>query len=422
MATPHGLRPGLTLLALALAAGVAAADTRTPNSFRWDGGVPDDIRAGRVFSAWNARNAKGGLAPGVKVMFFGRADACERDAVNGPTVATGNPRLQQSLELTGIDYDGAGGLTWTPSGDTDQCSPAARRKAGDSFVHLNPDPKRGGVALFTYTGRDTDTGRDPFFHPFEATGQHGGGANAHISGTFFAIRFASEGQDAIAPWSGQPAGREPALVFSSQQSVVRAEVPSPKLVSPEAGTQVKQQMIFTLMQRDCWRTLGRSQGKLCQIQYLLNLAVYRTGVEDWSTVPWFRDAGVQFDPAQNSVAVVHGPVPRQGRDAVDGASGLPLYTSLGAPSQHAEFRDKRFSVRVTLEQLRNALRVATAARLRKAARDVTPREIAAEFGDRWADADSWALLSVNIGQEVYNRDRTRRAFIAGNFRDLMVGP
>lgn len=407
---------------LALAAAGAQADVRTAHGFHYEGGMPDDVRVGNVFSAWNAHQARNGLSPGVKVMFFGRADACDVDAVNGPTVPDRNPRLQQSLELTGIDYDGLNGKTWSPSGDFDRCSPAARGRAGDSFIHVNPDPKKGGVAMFTYTGRDATTGRTPFFHPFEATGQVGSGANGFISGSFFAFRFAANDKRHIDPWGGAPAGREPVLVFSSRQSVVRAEVPGSRGTAAADGTQAKQQMIFTLINRSCFKTLSGNGGKLCQIQYLLNLAIYRTGVDDWSRVDWFRDAGVLFDPAQGGVPIVHGPLPARGVSAFDARSGLPLYTSEGEPTQHGEFRDKRFAIRVSFTHLKNALRAAVAGRTKGTSAQVSPAQVAAEFGPRWDDPEEWSLLSVNIGQEVYNRSRERRAFIAGNFRDLAIGP
>lgn len=408
-------------LALACCAGLAAAEVRTAQRFDWDGGLPDDVRSGRVFSAWNARNAPGGLAPGLKVMFFGGAEACARDAVNGPTVATGNPRLLNSINLTGVPHDAARGRSWTPSGDHAQCDSAARGQAGDSFVHLNPDPSRGGVALFTYTGRRAD-GSPAFFQPFGTTGQVGSGANAHISGTFFAFRFDGLGPARIAPWSGAGGAADPVIELSSVQSVPRAEVPGGKSPAPEDVAQAKQQMIFTLINRACWRAPGKPAERLCQMQYLLNLAVVRTGVTDWRTVTWFRDAGIDFDPAQNGVPVVHGPIPGSGGVARDAVSGLPLYTSGGAATQHAPFKDQRFAVRVGFGQLQNAMRVVVGRRLGKAPQALTSAEVAAEFGPGWDDPAEWALLSVNIGQEVYNRSRERRAFIGGSFRTLSIGP
>jgi hypothetical protein len=395
-----------------LVAASAFADVRNASSYRYDGGVPEYVRSGMVYAVWNARGAKAVLAPGMKILFFGTADGCRADAADGPTADRGNPRLAYALQLTGL-RGGRGSVAWSPSGATDQCEPAARGKAGDSFVQLEPrQGEGGGFGLFTYTGRDAE-GRAPFFQPLLASGRNSTGVNANIAGSFVTFRFAWDGADRITPW----AGNEGALELRSMQSVAR------EVVTPGRGgevVQAKQQLNLTVINRACFRTIGGA-GKLCQVQYLLNTAVYRAGVTDWDAEKWFKDARVWFDPAQGGMPIVHGPVPAAGKAAFDTASRLDLYTSAGAASQHAEFKDLTFVVRVTLAQLHNALRVATAARLKRPVATVGDGELAAEFGARWNDAAEWSLLSVAVGQEVHNPARERRAFIGGNFRTLSVG-
>ena len=408
------------VLCLVMASQWANADAWTSWAYRYDGGIPDFITEGRIFSAWNARNASDVLSPGVKVMFFGRADACDFDAANGPTVTYGNPRLEHSLGLTGVNFDPVHGLTWTPGGNFHKCSPSARGKAGDSFVHLNPDIDKGGVALFTYTGRDVD-GRLPFFQQYDVTGKNNTGVNGFINGTFFVLRFSRNDRERIAPWSGQGSGRDPVIEFRSVQSVVRAVVPAVTSSSPKKAAQSKQQIMFTLLNRDCFRKMG-GPGKLCQLQYVLNTAVYRTGVLNWDEVQWFKQPQVWFDAAQGSVPVVRCPLPAKGETARDARTGAALYTSVGEATQHVTFRDKAFGIRISFTQLKNALRAATAGRLKKDGQHTTDADVRAEFGERWDDPQEWTLLSVNAGQEVYNPSRERRAFIAGNFRSLSIGP
>lgn len=389
-------------------AGSAFADLRGAPSYRYDGGLPDFVRSGKVYAVWNARDPKAVLAPGMKVLFFGSAEGCRADVTEGPVNGRGNPRLAQALQLTGVEV-GPASMAWSPSGATEQCDELARGRAGDSFVILEPSA-RGGVGLFTYTGRDAD-GRQPFFQPFAAAGQNATDANAHIAGTFVAMRFAWQGPERITPWASG------VLELRSVQSVVRA------VVTPGGAgevVQAKQQVNLTVINRACFRAFG-GPGKLCQVQYLLNTAVMRAGVKDWDAEKWFRDASVWFDPAQGGMPIVHGPVPAAGKMAVDAASRLDLYSSAGAASQHAEFSDQTFVVRITQAQLHNALRVATAARLKRPAAAVGDAELAAEFGTRWNDAAEWSLLSVDVGQEVHNPTRERRAFIGGNFRLLQVG-
>jgi hypothetical protein len=404
-----------SLFVLSSLALLAWADVLTPTSFRYPGGEPDFLASGKVLAAWNPTDPKAVLAPGLKVMFFGHPAGCRAGTANGPTVSAGNPRLAHAEELTGVK-PGAEGWTWSPGGDTPDCETGVHKQAGDSFVVVNRQPGKGGIGLFTYTGRDAG-GRDPFFQQFDAGGQNGQGANAHINGTFVVFRFGWQGKDRIVPWGGAGADAQPALVLRSLQSVVRVAV-TPG--SNREVVQAKQQMTFTVINRECFRTIG-GPGRLCQVQYLMNTAVYRAGVIDWDAEKWFRDATVWFDPAQGGMPIVHGPVPEAGRTAQDASSRADLYTSLGAPTQHREFEDQAFAVRVSFAQLKNALRVATAARLKRQPSEITDAELRNEFGARWDDPAEWALLSVDFSQEVYNPSRERRAFIGGRLTDLTVG-
>jgi hypothetical protein len=393
----------------------AGADVRTPTSFRFEGGTPAFLASGKVYAAWNPTDAKAVLAPGLKIMFFGRPAGCQANSANGPTAPAGNPRLAHAEELTGLRFDPEG-WTWSPSGDTPACEEGVRKTAGDSFVQVNRQDARGGIGLFTYTGRDI-AGRDPFFQQFDRGGQNGQGANAYINGTFVVFRFGWQGNDRIAPWGGPQDGGEPALVFRSVQSVIRVAV------TPGGSgevVQAKQQMTFTVINRDCFRTIG-GPGRLCQVQYLLNTAVYRAGVTDWDAEKWFKDATVWFDPAQGGMPIVHGPVPASGQTARDAASRVDLYTSLGAPTQHREFDRQLFSVRVAFSQLKNALRVATAARLKRPVSEIGDVDLRSEFGARWNDPAEWSLLSVDCSQEVHNPTRERRAFIGGHVTELSLG-
>ncbi|MEZ5540865.1 MAG: hypothetical protein R3F42_02360 [Pseudomonadota bacterium] len=402
---------------LAIACNCLHADVLTVNGYRYEGGTPDFPGTQRVYSAWNPRNDQELLAPGLKVLFFGEGTGCDRTAANGPTAAHGNPYVQRSHELTGIDYTPELGMTWTPVGDLAACDPAAHRMAGDAFVHLNPAAANGGVALFTTNGRDA-TGRTPFLQPFPATGRNGTGNNAFITGTFVAFRFGTGTAFGILPWQRSANGLEPLLEIRSTQSVARVLLPAADSQASETSAQAKQQLAFTLLNRHCLHTLG-GPGRLCQIQYLLNIAVYRSGIEDWDAVDWFRDAAVRADPAQGGMPVVHGPIPASGETAHEARTGYALYSSAGTPTQHAPFSGRTFTVRITFPQLLHAVRAATAARLDKVATDITDTDLRTEFGAHWDDPAEWSLLAVNVGQEVYNRTR-EQASIGGNFQTLSL--
>ncbi len=402
-------------ITLSLLATPVLADIQTPTSFRYAGGAPDFLTSGKVYAVWNARDPQKVLAPGLKVLFFGQPKGCRAGATEGPTAGKGNPRLVRAEELTGVKPD-PDAWSWSPSSDTPDCESGARKKVGDSFVLISRHKAKGGIGLFTYTGKDAG-GQDPFFQQFEAGGQNGQGANAFINGTFLVFRFGWQGEGRIMPWAGERDSADPALVFRSIQSVVRAVVTPGSSREP---VQAKQQMTFTVINRACFRAIG-GPGKLCQVQYLMNTAVYRAGVANWDSEKWFKDATVWFDPAQGGMPIVHGPVPANGQTARDAASRVDLYKSLGEPSQHGEFDDKAFAVSVTFAQLKNALRVATAARLKRPVPEIGDAALSAEFGARWSDPNEWALLSIDFSQEVHNPSRDRRAFIGGNLTELSVG-
>jgi len=415
------LTRGLAAGALGLlVAGAAPAQTLTGSSFHYQGGKPSFVASGKVFAVWNANDPKSMLSPGLKVTFFGQADGCKDDAFNGPVVAKGNPRLAHAQELTGLALDPGDKLVWSPSGDSDQCGADAHGKVGDSFVHLNTDPARGGIGLFSYTGRAAG-GRAPFFQQYDESGRKNTGANAFINGTFVVFRFDWDQTQQIAPWSGGT-GPDPTIEFRTVQSVARADVP--ERLPPGGGNrpaQAKQQMVLALINRHCFAE-GGGKDKLCQLKYLFNVAVFRTGVRSLQAEKWFQDAGVFLDPAQGGIPIVHGPLVAAGAAVYDKRSRAPLYTSVGSPSRNEPFTDQRFAVRVSFSQLKNALRTIASVRDKQPPERIGRESMVAHFGERWDDPKEWLVLSVNVSQEVSNPYRLERAFIGGNVREIYAGP
>lgn len=411
---------GLAGVVLLLGVCAARADQITASSYAYKGGVPSFVTMGKVFSVWNANDPKQMLAPGLKVTFFGEPRDCGENAFNGPVAAKGNPRLAGAQQLTGLALE-PNAMVWSPSGNTDQCDPDVRGLVGDSFVFLNGDPAHGGFGIFTYTGRDTG-GREPFFRQYGTSGRKNTGANANINGTFVNLRFDWKGDQQIAPWVQAQAGTDPVVEFRTLQSVGNA------VVSTKSGrnagdkpVQAKQQMVLALINRDCFEKSG-GRDKLCQLKYLFNVAVFRSGVTNLHAERWFRDAGIFFDIAQGGIPIVHGPLQAPGTVVSDKRTKLPLYVSVGEPSQERPFSDKTFAVRISFAQLMNAMRTIAAGKSQRSPESIAPAEIAQLFGERWNDAREWLVLSVNVSQEVSNPERNERAFIGGSFREIYAGP
>lgn len=364
---------------------------------------------GKLFASWNPNDPQTSLQPGMKVMFFGAAQGCP-SAHNGTLVPLSDDALGRVAALAGVDAAAAKGTTrWTPSGNSDGCVDSARGRDGASAVFLNP-AKSGSVALFTTSGQQDD-GQEAFFGPYGADGQNGVGANAHITGSFVNFRQAWGRADAIRPWAGSAKAR-----VRSLQSLGAASVDA----ATGATAQGKQQMMATFINRECASTLLPT-GKPCQIQYLFNTAIVRSGVSDWSAVSWFQAGGVWFDPGQGGIPIVDGPIKTPGVVTLDDTTKLELFRSQGSASQHKSFKGRTFDVTIDFDQLMNAVRATVALSIKTDIANVRDSDVAAMWGSAWNSRDEWVLLSSFVGQEVYNPDSLHRVQVAGGFRDLYVG-
>lgn len=364
-----------------------------------------------LFEAWNPNNPNTALKPGMKVMFFGSGVGCS-EGIEGPLTSITDERLAAVAGLTGLDASSAPiDMRWAPSGASTGCANSSQNKHGGSAVFLNAHETAGAIGMLTTTGRQPD-GQTSFFGAFDASGQNGQGANAWISGTFVNFRQAWWLADPMQPWTGQARAR-----LASKQSVGSFTLDA----GPSGAVQAKQQMMATFLNKRCADELGAS-GKPCQVQYLLNTAIARSGVSDWTTVRWFQNGSLSFDPAQGSIPVVDGPIKATGQTTVDADSGLALYTSQGSATQHSAFKNRSFDATISFDQLLNVVRITTAKTNKIDLGQVNDQQIASLWGSGWRDRNAWVLLSSDVGQEVYNPDNQRRVEVAGGFSDLYVGP
>ena len=372
-------------------------------------GAIDRVSGGsKLFAAWNPQDAATALKPGMKVMFFGSAQGCA-SGTEGPLASLSDGQLAKVAGLTALP-SGASlpALRWTPSGAASGCDAEAQGRSGSSAVFLNPDDASGAVGMLTTSGKQDD-GSTPFFGPFGAGGQNGAGTNAHITGTFINFRQAWGAADPLQPWAGTAAAR----VRSVQtMGAVRLDTAGP-------AVQAKQQMMATFLNTTCIRTLS---GQPCQVQYLFNTAIARSGVSDWSQVSWFRNGDVWFDPAQGGIPIVDGPLYGSGQMTTDSKSRLPLFVSQGSATQHTAFSGRTFDVTIGFDQLQNVLRIVAARKLGVDLGSVGDAQLAQVWGSAWNDRQAWVLLSGHVGQEVYNPSAEHKVEIGGGFKSLYIGP
>jgi len=111
----------------------------------------------------------------------------------------------------------------------------------------------------------------------------------------------------------------------------------------------------------------------------------------------------------------------KGQSVTDKDSHLPIFTSQGAATQHAAFKDQNFDLRVSFDQLANVMRIVVARKLGVSPAQVGDGDLAATWGARWNDPDAWVLLNSEVGQEVYNPLTDRTAYLGGSFKQLYVG-
>jgi hypothetical protein len=386
--------------------------------------TPSDVTRiadSEFFATWNADNRQDLLKPGVKILFFGEGYGCDSNVRNGPVAAVGNRNFEDAAELTGIPLaTGPGGARWTPRADEADCHDVSVSGVGDSFVHINPNPDAGGFGLFTATGPAPAGRQDSFFRPIGREGRSGSGINAHIEASFVSFRFDWHKEGAFRPWV-HPAGAvgQSAALLRSTQSVKSVAVGTGRSADVKEVTQAKQQLMVTFINPSCFREM-RGLKRLCQIQYLFNLGLYRSGVSDWDSLPLLQRADVFIDPGQGGMPVVRGMLGRDGRAVETMPSGAPIYTSSGAATQHDVFAALEFRVSISFEQLTNALYAAAARASGKEMADTYPKDVQRLYGSRWRDPTQWALLSIHVGQEVYNPSEVFPVYIGGSVHELSL--
>jgi hypothetical protein len=409
--TPASASPGADVVTIApLSSSLDAFDVHVDSTYA-DPHTLDALAGGPLFAAWNPTGASDVLEPGMKIMFFGHAAGC--GALDAGPVVHGNDNIfALAGSRAGLAPAVAGTQRWVPAGDTPTCA-AASLQDGPSMVQIDARDAGGSIGLYTDGGAQAD-GTAPFLAPWGAAGQDGAGANANILGSFVAFRQDWTASDPIQPWLADSAAR----IVSTQAVGATATGDAAR---PSEYVQVKQQVSVTFLNVACAKTM-LSPATPCQIQYLVNTAVERTGVSDWSQVGWFNAGNVWFDPGQGGIPVVSGPIKDAGLSTYDAESGLELFRSEGNPTQHAAFSDMSFDVRIPFADLQNAARVVAGRKLGVGPADVTAAQMAAQWGAAWNEPGQWVLLSSEVGQEVYNPYPARQAFIGGSFSRLYVGP
>jgi hypothetical protein len=243
--------------------------------------------------------------------------------------------------------------------------------------------------------------------PWDAAGQNGQGANAHILDAV--VRVETPQPWTIQPWQSSGVARIAAM---AQVNTVTAD-DATKL------TQVKQETEVTFVNTACLAALPANQ---CQIEWQFEQVIAQSGITDWSTVSWAQSPELFFDPAQGTIPVmVVTLVPGVGQDIKDQTTNLSLATSQGMATQHAAIAATQFDVSMSLSQLESTVRIVSAKFLNQSVgTDTACAQCAQVFGSSWNDPTAWVVTNIQVEQEDYDPSQTSGA-IMGGFTWLYVG-
>jgi hypothetical protein len=390
----------------ALRSGDPEAFQFKPRAEQTDVAVLEADTGGALYSAWNPDGPGRVRGQGLKLLFFGTGSGCSSTARDGQVASlTGDPASEKIRQMGWSTPPQA--RLWTPTGAHADCDPSLQDRTGDAAAAILGDGVRR-LVLRTSSG----VGRESvpsFFGAFPGTGMDGEGTNAHITGTFANFRQAWPADDPLQPWLGGGTAR-----LQATQQVKRLTLPDD--ASPGTLAQVKQQLMATFVNADCWETAAE-RGHPCQVQYVFHTTIARSDGGAFADT-----ARLWFDRAQGSMLIVNGLIPGAGGVAVERETGQALYGSLGAATRHQPFQDTVFDVTVNFEQLKAALRIGTARRLGVDLATLTDAQVAEVWGPTWDRRASWALHTAHAAQEIYNDTDGRTAEIVGSWRNLYVGP
>jgi hypothetical protein len=198
----------------------------------------------------------------------------------------------------------------------------------------------------------------------------------------------------IQPWALNGRAR---IGASAQATKIRAQ-------DAAALTQTKQEIGAYFINTAC--SLSNSLGR-CQIYYQFAQVLAQSNVSDWAAAAEYQLPNFFLDRAQGDLPIVDvALIPEAGKTVISSGYGMPLFTSRGAPTQHAQFTPAQFDIEIDFKELQNALRIASALALRQ---PIDPDAACAQcvqvFGASWNDPKSWMLFQLVFHQEIYDASR-----------------
>jgi len=215
--------------------------------------------------------------------------------------------------------------------------------------------------------------------------------------------------NATRPFAG---GRS--MLFRTRQHVAREGV---ELADPDRQ-QVRQVARVALESTSCRRQYATFAQAPCQIQIVAIAYIAGLNAAPRSTV-W-------LDPSEGAEPVASlflGPrgEPIVASTQAQARDGLRVGTSAGEATQNDPWSGQReFGLRMSFDEFQTMLRMATATRC--CGGDVSrvrATDVGAVFGDRFASPGDWAVLDVEVRDEIANRTEPPRPAAVGGHVGLI---
>lgn len=345
-----------------------------------------------IYAKWNPQI--GNFNSGIKLMMFGTPNSLCPSNKEGELLPF-NDNILSELNINPLNV--ANELRFEPQST---CGIDSSNLHGANYTFL--DGKN--IWLKTQSSNESSV----LLKTFNDSGQDGTGVNKNIIGNFISFRFPFLNyNEAVKPFSKNNTAR---ISLSTNIKVLNTG-------NSIGITQPKEQIMATIANPDCYE----KKLSLCQINILINVAIARTNVTNWSNETWSLKSKVWLDSAQGNLPIWESFLPYNGESFYFNETNKIALISRGSETVHNPEENKVFNAEISFESFKTAIRIASSKILKKNLSTNTECiDCKAVFGEYWDNVNYWVLLDASVGQEVYD-DSHGNGTILSNFDWLFIG-
>jgi len=245
-------------------------------------------------------------------------------------------------------------------------------------------------------GMRTWTGKKPYDNGGSFWKVNSGQPNKHISAMYGTIYMAPWRTTHMKPWSAPCNGN--GCDDKVRVAIITNHEVKKTVMEDKRKMQLQQNMAVTFLQKECFRKYGNR--KSCQVQ--VDLTTLQVGVHSSGEIVIEK-----HDAAQGGIPWIAGSFKSAGVSSIIPETRQSAWTSWGSATKKGSFGNTRFQAEISWNQFKNILN------------NVSGYNPVSLFGKGWTNKNNWILLSVSMGQEVYNSTE-KRAYIGGNVKKVHI--